>query len=50
MINNQEIYAEYFESSKSILFDIQEKGLKIDKLLDSYKDWEDTRYEKKDSK
>jgi hypothetical protein len=50
MIKNEEIYAEFFESSKSILFNIQEKTVKIDKLLDTYKRWEEKDFEKKDSK
>jgi len=48
LIDNQEINAEYFESSKSILFNLQGKALKIDNLLDTYKDWEDERFEKRE--
>ena len=48
MIDNQEINAEYFQSSKSILFNLQGKAIKIDNLLDTYKDWEDERFEKRD--
>ena len=49
MIKNEEIYAEFFKSSKSIVFNVHENTIKIDKLLDTYKEWEDGNIGKKDS-
>jgi len=47
MIKNKEIYATYFESSKSIAFDLQANIEEIDKLMTIYKDWEDKKLGKK---
>ena len=40
MIYNKEIYAKYFESTKSIAFDQQTNIEEIDRLMDAYKEWE----------
>lgn len=40
MIENQEIYAEYFKSTKSVSFNQQANIDEIDKLMEAYKDWE----------
>lgn len=47
MINNKEIYAEYFKSSKSVVFNQQANIDEIDKLMKIYKDWEEEKFEKK---
>lgn len=47
MIKNKEIYAKYFESSKSIAFDQQANIEEIDKLMSIYKDWEEKKVGKK---
>jgi len=47
MIKNKEIYAKYFESSKSIAFDQQANIEEIDKLISIYKDWEEKKIGKK---
>lgn len=41
MIINQEIYAKYFDSSKSVAFDLQANLKEIDNLMATYKKWED---------
>ena len=40
MIENKEIYAEYFESSQSVAFDLQKNIDEIDKLMEIYEKWE----------
>jgi len=40
MINKKEIYAEYFKSTKSVVFDKQTNIAEIDALMDQYKKWE----------
>ncbi|GAG97992.1 unnamed protein product, partial [marine sediment metagenome] len=40
MINNKEIYAEYFSSSNSVSFNQQANIEEIDTLMDIYKEWE----------
>jgi len=47
MIDNKEIYAKYFESSKSVAFNQQANIDEIDKLMATYKEWEDKKVEKK---
>jgi len=47
MIKNKEIYAKYFESSKSIAFDQQANIEEIDRLMSIYKDWEEKKVGKK---
>lgn len=47
MIKNNEIYAEYFSSSKSIAFDQQANIDEIDKLMEQYKKWEKEGISKK---
>ena len=47
MIENKEIYAKYFESSKSVAFNQQANIDEIDKLMSAYKDWEDKKLGKK---
>jgi len=43
MIDNKEIYAQYFSSTKSVAFDQQANIDEIDKLMSTYKDWEDKK-------
>lgn len=47
MIDNKEIYAEYFSSSNSISFNQQANIDEIDKLMAIYKEWEEKKVEKK---
>lgn len=47
MIKNKEIYAEYFSSSKAIAFDQQANIEEIDKLMATYKEWEEKEVGKK---
>lgn len=47
MIENKEIFAKYFESSKSVAFNQQANIDEIDKLMSAYKDWEDKKLGKK---
>ncbi len=47
MINNKEIYAEYFRSSNSILFNQQANIEEIDRLMATYKEWEEKGIGKK---
>ena len=47
MIINKEIYAKYFKSTKSVAFDQQANIVEIDKLMATYKEWEDKKVEKK---
>jgi len=47
MISNKEIYAKFFESSKSVAFDQQANIDEIDKLMSVYKDWEEKEVGKK---
>ena len=47
MIENKEIYAQYFSSTKSVAFDQQANIDEIDKLMSTYKDWEDKKVGKK---
>ncbi len=48
MIEGNEIYAKYFESSKSVAFDQQANIDEVDKLMKAYKDWEDKKVGKKE--
>ena len=41
MIKNKEIYAEYFKSTQSVVFDKQANNDEIDKLMEAYKEWEE---------
>jgi WD40 repeat protein len=43
MIKNEEIYGEYFESSKSLVFDKRMNIKEIDNLMAKYKEWEENR-------
>ena len=47
MIENKEIYAQYFSSTKSVAFNQQANIDEIDKLMESYKDWEEIGVGKK---
>lgn len=47
MINNKEIYGQYFSSSKSVAFNQQANIDEIDNLMKTYKEWEDKKVEKK---
>ena len=47
MIDNKEIYAQYFSSTKSVAFDQQANIDEIDKLMSTYKDWESEKVGKK---
>jgi len=47
MVDNKEIYAQYFSSTKSVAFDQQANIDEIDKLMSTYKDWEDEKVGKK---
>ncbi len=47
MIDNKEIYAQYFSSTKSVAFDQQANIDEIDNLMSTYKDWEDKKIGKK---
>ncbi len=40
MISNDEIYAKYFDSTKSVAFNLQSNLAEIDNLMDQYKKWE----------
>lgn len=48
MIENKEVYAHYFASTKSIAFDQQINIDEIDKLIKTYQQWEETREGKKE--
>jgi len=47
MIEDKEIYAEYFITTNSIAFDLQANIDEIDKLMNSYKKWETEKLSKK---
>ncbi len=47
MIDNKEIYAQYFSSTKAVAFDQQANIDEIDKLMSTYKDWEENKIGKK---
>ncbi|GAG82376.1 unnamed protein product [marine sediment metagenome] len=47
MIQNQEIYAEYFKSTKTVSFDQQTNINEIEKLMEIYREWETDKIEKK---
>ena len=47
MIKNKEIYAEYFKSTQSVVFDKQANIDEIDKLMEVYKEWEEKEVGKK---
>ena len=47
MIDKKEIYAKYFESSKSVAFDQQANIDEIEKLMSTYKEWEEKDFGKK---
>ena len=47
MIENKEIYAQYFSSTKSVAFNQQANIEEIDKLMATYKEWEEKEFEKK---
>lgn len=40
MIKKKEIYAEYFQSTKSVVFDKKANIDEIDALMEQYKKWE----------
>lgn len=46
MIINNEIYAQYFSSTKSVAFNQQANIDEIDKLMETYEDWGNKRNEK----
>ena len=46
MIKNQEIYAEYFKSSKTVAFNQIANLEKIDALMKLYEDWEHQKLKK----
>ncbi|KKK85758.1 hypothetical protein LCGC14_2770110, partial [marine sediment metagenome] len=47
MIEKKEIYAKFFESSKSVAFDQQTNIDEIDKLMEQYRQWEEEGISKK---
>jgi len=47
MIENKEIYAKYFKSTKTIAFDQEANIDEIDNLMKAYREWEDKKVEKK---
>ena len=47
MIDNNEIYSQYFSSTKSVAFNQQANIDEIDKLMATYKEWEEKKVEKK---
>ena len=47
MIENKEIYGQYFSSSKSVAFNQQANIDEIDNLMKAYREWEDKKVEKK---
>ena len=47
MIKNKEIYAEYFKSTQSVVFDKQANIDEIDRLMATYKEWEEKGVGKK---
>jgi hypothetical protein len=47
MIENREIYAEYFKSSKSVAFNKQANIEEIDKLMATFRDWEENLEKKR---
>ena len=49
MISSKEIYAEFFSRSNSISFDQQANIREIDKLMASYKNWEESEFGKKEN-
>jgi hypothetical protein len=49
MISKREIYAEFFSRSNSISFDQQANIREIDKLMASYKNWEESEFGKKEN-
>ena len=46
MINKKEIYAEYFKSTKSVVFDKQANLAEIDILINKYREWERKKNDK----
>jgi hypothetical protein len=47
MINNKEVYANYFESTKTIAFDLELNLDEIDQLIKMYAKWEQESIKKK---
>lgn len=47
MIENEEIYAEFFKSTKSLKFDKNANIKEIDNLMEAYKKWENESISKK---
>jgi len=47
MIKNEEIYAHYFKSTNMVVFNQQANIDEIDKLMESYKEWEEKEFGKK---
>ena len=43
MIENHEIYAQFFSSTKSVAFNQQANINEIDNLMKIYKDWEEMK-------
>jgi hypothetical protein len=46
MIENNEIYAEYFKSTNTVAFNQQANINEIDILMKKYKDWEEDKTQK----
>ena len=46
MVNNKEIYAEYFKSSNSVAFNQRANIDEIDKLMEKFKQWEEENIKK----
>jgi hypothetical protein len=46
MISNEEIYAEYFKSSKTVSFNQRVNIDEIDELMALFRSWEEEHYEK----
>ncbi len=47
MIENKKIYAEYFKSTKSLVFDQRANIDEIDDLMKKFEEWEKEKIEKK---
>ena len=46
MIENQEIYARYFKSTNSVVFNQDKNIIEIDDLMAIYREWEKTKSKK----
>jgi hypothetical protein len=49
MLKNNDVYGEYFPSSQSLAFNQQANLEEIDRLMESYKDWEEKKFGKDNS-